>query len=176
MTNRGMSTVFIVASLVIVGLIISSLGNPTIGGTSEITAIKLGEKYPVVDTSQDRCYDSDGKIINPDEEDSLFGQDAQHEGNQPRYEIFDDDVVIDVVTGLMWQRDPGEKISFKDAIANASKCKLLDFDDWRLPTIKELYSLIKFDGVGISEKDSIPYIDTNYFVFHYGDSSKGSVT
>lgn len=43
-----------------------------------------------------------------------------------------------------------------------------------MPTIKELYSLIDFSGVtGTSASTSIPYIDTDYFDFAYGDESAG---
>jgi hypothetical protein len=46
------------------------------------------------------------------------------------------------------------------------------FSDWRLPTIKELYSLIIFSGVDPSgpnaEADRLkPFIDANYFKFTY---------
>jgi hypothetical protein len=44
--------------------------------------------------------------------------------------------------------------------------------DWRLPTIKELYSLINFSG-GMGHRPVRPYIDTNYFEFVYGDPRKG---
>jgi hypothetical protein len=48
------------------------------------------------------------------------------------------------------------------------------YKDWHLPTIKELYSLINFTGrTGRSASDSIPFIDTKYFDFSYGNRSKG---
>jgi hypothetical protein len=50
--------------------------------------------------------------------------------------------------------------------------------DWRLPTIKELYSLIDFRGTdpppeGTGTTGLIPFIDSNYFGFEYGDTSAG---
>ena len=43
-----------------------------------------------------------------------------------------------------------------------------------LRTIKELYSLIDFrGGFSITEADSVPFIDTDYFEFFYGDESAG---
>jgi hypothetical protein len=45
-----------------------------------------------------------------------------------------------------------------------------------LPSIKELYSLIQFDGLdpsGPRSTNLVPFIDTDYFNFEYGDESAG---
>ena len=45
--------------------------------------------------------------------------------------------------------------------------------DWRVPTIKELYSLINFNGAFRPEGGSTPHIDTTHFAFAYGDEAAG---
>ena len=46
--------------------------------------------------------------------------------------------------------------------------------DWRMPTIKELYSLINFTGGSTSRgRRSTPYLDTRFFDLRYGDESQG---
>lgn len=48
-------------------------------------------------------------------------------------------------SGLIWENSPpDETLSWEDAIAYCENLTLAGFDDWRLPTIDELRSLIRF--------------------------------
>jgi hypothetical protein len=128
-----------------------------------------------IDTGQDHCYDVDGTSIPcPEPGDPLFGQDANYITTQPGYVDNGDGTVTDLGTGLMWQQSYSGKMTWGEALAGASSFNLGDYTDWRLPTIKELYSLIDFNGLtGTAAENSIPYIDTDYFDFVYGDTSAG---
>ena len=134
--------------------------------------------YPIVDTGQERCYDNRKEIDYPKRGQAFFGQDAQYTGNESAYKDNGDGTVTDLNTGLMWQSDPGEKMTFRQAVAGASKCRLAGYKDWRLPTIKELYSLILFSGTDPDpmSRDSArqkPFIDRKYFKFQYGKPERG---
>lgn len=134
--------------------------------------------YPIVDTGQSRCYDDRSAIRFPQENEAFFGQDAEYRINPPAYKDNGDGTISDQVTGLMWQADPGEKITWQEAMAGASKCRTGGYTDWRMPTIKELYSLINFDGLDPDPRDSntsglTPFIDTRFFNFHYGKAEDG---
>jgi hypothetical protein len=127
--------------------------------------------YRVVDTAQKECYDNREEISPASAGDDFHGQDAQHNGYQPKYTDNDDGTVSDNVTGLMWVKSPSKTLStYDEAVKNAATCRVGDFTDWRLPTIKELYSLILFSGeTGESKETSAPYLDTKVFDFFYGD-------
>ncbi len=129
--------------------------------------------YPVVDTGQKRCYNNYREISSPKPGQPFYGQDAQYLGNQFKYKDNRDGTVSDLVTGLMWQQYPGSKVTYKQATAGAKNCRTGGYKDWRLPTIKELYSLINFSGADIdpsSKSSSTPFIDTKYFKFNYGNT------
>ena len=134
--------------------------------------------YTIVDTAQVRCYSNNAEIEFPNAGAAFFGQDAQYAGNQPAYKDNGDGTITDLNTGLMWQSNPGEKMTFKQAMAGASRCRIAGYEDWRLPTIKELYSLILFSGTDpdpMSRNSSRqrPFIDTKYFKFRYGNPDRG---
>ena len=139
----------------------------------------LAETYPIVDTGQERCYDNRREIKYPKAGERFFGQDAQYPGTRAAYRDNGDGTITDLVTGLMWQKDPGpKKRTFQEAVDGASACGIGGYDDWRLPSIKELYSLILFSGEDVDPhsadtSDLKPFINTDYFGFVYGDPAKG---
>jgi len=135
----------------------------------------FSQSYKIVDTNQENCYDTINQIATPSLGDPFYGQDAQYIGNQPSYEDNEDGTVTDLVTGLMWQKNLfADKLTYDESVAGADTCTIGGFDDWRLPSIKELYSLIIFSGYGgTSAEESIPFINTEYFEFRYGDEAAG---
>jgi len=89
-----------------------------------------------------------------------------------------DGTVSDNISGLMWQQDPGEKMDYYDAVNGVEDFELAGYTDWRVPSIKELYSLIDFDGIDPSGPDIdssglSPFIDDSVFGFEYGDTGSG---
>ncbi len=129
----------------------------------------------IVDTGQTTCYNNKNAIGCPSGG-AFSGQDAQYSGAQPAYQDNGDGTVTDLNTGLMWQKSAGNKMTYEQAAANASSVNSGGYRDWRLPTIKELYSLILFSGIDVSGSTSAgmtPFISTTYFDFEYGNVNAG---
>lgn len=132
------------------------------------------KSYPIVDTGVSICYNDKSIIKAPKKGEAFFGQDAQYNGYQPSYTNNGDGTITDNVTGLMWASEMGEKVSYNEAFAKAENSSLGGYNDWRVPTIKELYSLILFTGQLTRNKTANQlYIDTRYFKQPLGDISKG---
>ncbi len=169
--------------------------SPTVTPTP--STITIPHTYPVVDTGQDTCYDTGEETACPAEGTAFFGQDAQHTGYQPSYTNNGDSstdsgqagTVTDNVTGIMWQQSPDtdgdgdidteDKLTYDEAVTYCDTLTLAGHDDWQLPNIKTLYSLIDFRGTdpsGIDGDDTsglTPFINDDYFDFAYGDTSAG---
>lgn len=143
------------------------------------TAISKGSSYTIVDTGQRGCYSDRYLRACPEKGSAFFGQDAQYDGAKPSYTDNGDGTITDNNTGLMWQKDPGKKMTFDQAVAGAAYLNLAGYTDWRLPSIKELYSLILFSGLDPSgdmygdTSKNVPFIDSKYFNFNYGDVTTG---
>jgi len=137
------------------------------------TSLKITNTYQIVDTGQKKFYSNDEVISRPVNGDKYLGQDANYLTNQPSYNDNNNATITDNVTGLMWQKVMGEKLSYKEAFQKAERIKLGGYDDWRIPSIKELYSLIQFTGRVKGQKAINPFIDTKYFNQPLGDTSKG---
>jgi hypothetical protein len=146
--------------------------------------------YMIVDTAQSSFWNSGNNEISlPLLGDSLYGQDAQFSENLPSYTNNGDGTISDNVTGLMWTQtldlngdgviDSNDKLTLREALSKIESVNTGAYSDWRIPTIKELYSLINFNGIDphLDQTTNLhPFIDTNYFSFGYGDSSAGERT
>lgn len=118
-----------------------------------------------------------------------YGEDSDVTTYAPSYTDNGNGTVTDNVTGLMWTKtidlngdgkiDVNDKLGYEDAQTYASSVTTGGYTDWRVPTIKELYSLMDFSGQDISSYSGTetsgltPFIDTTYFAFDYGDMSAG---
>jgi hypothetical protein len=129
------------------------------------------EPYRVVDTGQVGCHDERGRTSWPKPGQSCFGQDAQYAGHAPSYVDNGDGTVTDRNTGLQWQKTPDfVPRTWEDARRRAEELVLAGRSDWRMPTIKELFSIADFRG---NMRTRTPYIDTRHFDFRYPDPSSG---
>jgi hypothetical protein len=87
-------------------------------------------------------------------------------GGGQRFMDNGDGTVIDLVTGLMWVKDPGQIAGFYDrmywydAINNCENLDYAGWSDWRLPNINELMSIVDHERYS-------PAFDTMFFVPPY---------
>ncbi len=156
----------------------SSKNNNVDDSQKQITQSSDNKNYVVVDTNQHSCYSDTSSIKCPQSGD-YFGQDAQYRGKPFSYLDNGDGTITDLNTGLMWIKDAGDKQQYYDALNRAKNFSFAGYNDWRVPTIKELYSLMDFSGTEPNSTDTSsdglkPFIDTDYFVFNYGDLNSGS--
>lgn len=129
--------------------------------------------YTLVDTMQQACYDNAGDVIDcPAEGEQLYGQNAQHQRLASSYTDSGNGSVLDNNTGLIWQHTPEtDRLQYADSFSYCSALDLDGLSNWRVPTIKELYSLADFRGELLKpeEGEPTPYIDTEAFGFEYPD-------
>ncbi|MCL7762696.1 DUF1566 domain-containing protein [Polaribacter sp. Z014] len=133
-------------------------------GSSELTI----NDYVQIATGQVTLYDKDGAVINSlSSGDTFYGQDANYlKGVTMSFNEDDEGITTDNNTGLMWEQIPTtDEFTWEEAKEYCENLELGGYDDWRMPNLKELYSVADF-GKGW------PYIDTNYFALASGEVSK----
>ena len=77
---------------------------------------------------------------------SLYARAVRGAKDQPVYKNNGDGTVTDTTTGLMWQQDvsDNDSIAWDSALEYCENLSLGGHTDWRLPTTKELSSLVDF--------------------------------
>jgi hypothetical protein len=105
-------------------------------------------------TGQTKCYAQNGVLIDCSS-DPCGGQDGRYATGCPsegRFTDNGDGTVTDRCTGLMWQKETADVngdgvsdwASFCDALAYCEDLSFAGHDDWRLPNIRELQSIIDY--------------------------------
>jgi hypothetical protein len=118
---------------------------------------------PLPDTGQTKCYNNTVEIPCPQLGEPFYGQDAQYGTNTHSYTDLGNGIVRDNVTGLEWQQATAPGLSggmytWQQAFDYCNNLSLGGKDDWRLPTVKELATL-----VDSSIPAPGPTINTSYF-------------
>ena len=148
--------------------------------------------YPVTGTAITACFDTITEIPCPTvSSDPFFGQ---YHGTPPSFQDNGNGTITDLNTGLTWQSSPDANGNNNEIIEKADKLTWSQiqarpaalnaanyggYNDWRVPSIKELYSLTNWNGTdpsgftGNSTTNLIPFIDTTYFPFAYGQTNLG---
>lgn len=140
---------------------------------STLTTVCYSQTYPIVDTDVSDFYDNSSIISSPSVGQPFYGQDAHYNGNQPSYTNNGNGTISDNVTGLMWEQDMGSKITYDTAFIKAANSTLGGFNNWRVPSIKELYSLARFTGRCFGDDAVLKFIDTLYFNQPIGNTAIG---
>ena len=156
-------------------------------GTAAPTMHTLQEIYdkavnfPIPDTGQATCYDANGNEITCGN--SPVGQDPEYDSSDSftcdlSYTDNGDGTVTDNCTGLMWKQcsEPdtdttgacnGTHLGYTwvNALSQCEGLNFAGYTDWRLPNIKELFSIVLHEDPAITgvKAEGEPYINQTVF-------------
>lgn len=169
--------------------------------------------WPVPDTGQTKCYDTDGNEINPcpSSGQAFYGQDASYTINPMSYNKLDAagndlpdgagiwSMVRDNITGLIWEvktddgsiRDkdntytwydsnpatnggnagtPGDGTDTEDFINALNDTNYGGYHDWRIPTNKELSSIVNY-SLGCRPTISVSYFPNTAVPYYWSSTT-----
>lgn len=124
--------------------------------------------YVLVASGQTNLYDNNGELISYlTEGDDFYGQDANYlSGEEMIYLDNDDGTITDLNTGLKWQQVPSSSdYTWQEAVDYCENLEFAGYDDWRMPSLKELFSISDFNY-------GWPYLDRDYFSLASGNVTK----
>ncbi|MEI7802797.1 MAG: DUF1566 domain-containing protein, partial [Bacteroidota bacterium] len=111
---------------------------------------------------------------------NTFGEDNDYTINPPFFLLNGNGTVTDTVTGLIWQQTDGGEMTIENAHQYCDTLTLGGYNDWRLPTAHESFSIL-------NQQFANPALDNSVFIttdaeywwtgtFQINDSSKVWVT
>ncbi len=121
-------------------------------------------ELPILQTGQTKVYSS--------------GDNGTHQTGAKRSYTKQGEVVIDNTTGLMWQNEPyssqeqeaekantehGKVLKWGNAFKYCEALELEGYSDWRLPSLKELKSLVDYSRTNPSIDDNVFKVMPNYY-------------
>jgi len=141
-----------------------------IGGSKPLICLdsngSAGGPSALPDTGQTTCYSQSGDVVDC-ASDTCAGQDGRYAtgcSSDGRFIDNGDGTVTDNCTGLMWQKVTGNRERGLDWCSALDYCESLELaghNDWRLPNLRELQSIVDYGRIGPSIDpvfDSAPFI------------------
>jgi len=112
-------------------------------------------------TGQTKCYTQEGEETECSGTGQYPGQDAFFKAGCPsegRFVDNKDDTVTDTCTGLMWQKNTADvdgngsigdedRLNWRGALKYCESLSFAGHDDWRLPNVRELQSIVDYGRV-----------------------------
>ena len=158
----------LISLFTILGLSFSACNKDDDETTENNTETPEVNNFLLTATGQTIAYDTDGNIITGIAAgEALYGQDAHYlKGEEMSFEDNGNGTITDLNTGLMWQQVPSSNdYTWQEAVDYCESLDLNGYDDWRIPSVKELYSISDFNS-------GWPYLNTNYFSLASGQVTK----
>ncbi len=140
---------------------ITILGHLFLGSPMELVPLCATQgSSGLPDTGETKCYDQAGTEV-PCDGATCPGQDGSYATGCPsegRFADNEDGTVTDNCTGLIWQKDTadvngdgqigdfdsGDAVPWCVALSYCENLSFAGFDDWRLPNVRELQSIVDY--------------------------------
>ncbi|MFN7586410.1 MAG: DUF1566 domain-containing protein, partial [Bacteroidota bacterium] len=129
--------------------------------------------YTIRHTGVYKYYDTTGVINKPDSQSVFLIQDAANYTESIDFVDHGDSTIEDNITGLMWTKYLTPKCTLEEANHYLIQLNKGKFNDWRIPGIKELFSLTDYSGQVLGDKSVRLFINTTYFNQSLGSTRNG---
>lgn len=128
-------------------------------------AVSISSAFSLPDTGQTKCYSDKGKIkaITCPAPGQSLAQDGSYTINPPSYRVNPDGTVIDNNTLLMWQQVSNFTGTWPASKSYCEDLTLGGYNDWRLPTRRELISIVNYGLIPSCDMATFPSICYAYW-------------